>query len=348
MSQKKKVIHEGNAANKDMIVMTLPLLVMGVFFYGPRVIALALAAALTAKIADKFAAMLRGRRYDATENSSITTALIITLLMPATVRFEVLIIAVLAGVLVGKAAFGGYGCYPFNPAAVGYCIVAVSWPEEIFRYPQPQSWLINTQWTAENLWKVWSLADAPLTDGPSFVLKNGGLPQINTWNLLLGNYVGPLGVTACLVILACAVYLVLKKRLPLGAPVTFLLTAAVLVFLLPRAPEGAWMISILDNPMQRLQAVKYEMLSSAFIFSAVFLISDPCTLPKNKTSQCVYGFLIGISTIVFRYFGTYELGVCFSLLVVNSVSGYFDRMVANIQARRTAKKANRRKGARQP
>lgn len=57
--------------------------------------------------------------------------------MPVTVDIYVLIAAVIAGVLIGKEIFGGYGSYPFNPAAVGYVVAAVSWPEQVFRYPQP-------------------------------------------------------------------------------------------------------------------------------------------------------------------------------------------------------------------
>lgn len=348
MSKQKKILHEGNAANKDVIAMTMPLLVMGGFFYGPRVAVLALVAIVTAKLTDRLAALLRSRRYDPTENSSVAMALLITLMMPAAVPFKVVIVGVAAAVLLGKEAFGGYGSYPFNPAAVGYCIAAVSWPKEVFSYPQPQNWMQDTQWSIEKLWSTWVFKDATLVQGPSSVLKNGGLPKIDTWNLLLGNYVGPLGVTAALVIVACAVFLVLKKRVPLAAPVAFLITAAVLVFLFPRAPEGAWRISMLDNPLQRLEAVKFELLSSAFLFSAVFLIPEPSTLPKNKVSQCIYGILIGISTIIFRYFGTYELGVCFSLLIVNAVSGYFDRLVARVQAWFTARRANRRTEVMQP
>ncbi len=56
--------------------------------------------------------------------------------MPATVDWYVVIMAVLAGVLIGKEVFGGYGSYPFNPCCC-YAVAAVSWPEQVFRYPQP-------------------------------------------------------------------------------------------------------------------------------------------------------------------------------------------------------------------
>ena len=75
--------------------------------------------------------------YTNKDLSNESFSLIIALLMPATVDWYVVIMAVLAGVLIGKEVFGGYGSYPFNPAAVGYAVAAVSWPEQVFRYPQP-------------------------------------------------------------------------------------------------------------------------------------------------------------------------------------------------------------------
>ena len=128
----RRAIHEDNARNKDFIAMTMPRLAMGVFLYGPRVLLLALVGVITAKLSDRFAALLRGRSYDPTENLSVVVALVIVLMVPATVRYRVVVLAVLAAVLVSKEAFGGPGNYPFNPAAVGYCVEAGSFSEEMF------------------------------------------------------------------------------------------------------------------------------------------------------------------------------------------------------------------------
>lgn len=325
---KTPAIHEGNAYNKDIIAMCMPLLAMGTFFYGPRVLLLALIAVVTAKLADRAASMLRARRYDPTENISVAVALIMVLMMPATVQIRVVVMAVLVAVFVGKEAFGGYNSYPFNPAAVGYCVAAVSWPESIFRYPEPQNWFRITDWSLQNLFQIWRFQGTSLLEGPSSTLKNGGLPSIETWSLLFGDYLGPIGTTSCVVILACAVYLCVKKRLPLAAPLSFIATLAIIVFLFPRAPQDIWKIAPWLNWQQRLQSVKFELLSGALVFAAVFLVDEPCTLPKNNYSRIVYGVLLGFATAMFRYFGTYELGACFALLLVNAISGYFDRAIA--------------------
>ena len=55
---------------------------------------------------------------------------------------------------------------------------------------------------------------------------------------------------------------------------------------------------------------------------AISEIWDSC---QNETPDILYGALVGIATMGFRYFGVYETGVCFALLAVNSVSALIDR-----------------------
>lgn len=341
----KVVIHPDNGLNKDFIAMTMPLLAVGTFFYGPRTLVLALLAVITAKAADRMAYMLRGRKYDPTENISVTVALIIVLMMPVTVRFRVVVVAVLVAVLVGKEAFGGAGAYPFNPAAVGYCVSAISWSEEMFRYPEPINWVNVAAWwdnlaqkTPSALFDLFRFQNVQLVTGPSYTLKNGGLPTLDIWNLLMGNYAGPLGATCIIVILACGVFLWSKRRLPLSAPLAFIVTIAVITFAFPRAPWGAWQVMPWYNWAQRLETMKYELLAGGLVFSAVFLVPEPYTLPKNTLSRIIYGALLGFATTMFRYFGIFEMGTCFAFLLVNAISGYFDRAVAARAARKANKK----------
>ena len=77
--------------------------------------------------------------------------------------------AVLAGVLIGKEIFGGYGSYPFNPAAVGYAVAAVSWPDQVFRYPQP--------YTAIPLWDA---SGVPVSSAVEDTLRSGGMLNIGS------------------------------------------------------------------------------------------------------------------------------------------------------------------------
>ena len=123
-------------ANQDIVFMT-PLLALSDLFLRRAPCSNSRTAAFTAMLCDHLVAWLRHRPCDKTENSSIPSALVLVLLLPATVHYYVVVVSVAVAILLGKHAFGGYGHYPFNPAAFGYAVAAVSWPGEVFLYPVP-------------------------------------------------------------------------------------------------------------------------------------------------------------------------------------------------------------------
>ncbi|MDL2252998.1 RnfABCDGE type electron transport complex subunit D [Ruminococcaceae bacterium OttesenSCG-928-I18] len=322
MDETIRKVHIGYAYNRDMIVMMLPLYLMAFFYYGPRCLLLALVALLTARICDRISALLRSRPYDKTEYSSVTFALILVLMLPASVPYRVVVAAVIMAVLVAKEAFGGFESYPFHPAAVGFCMAAVSWPEHVLRYPSPQVWLVNSTTDFSQLLAGWRFTGAELVEGPSYALKAGGLPSIDLWNLFLGNYGGPVGVTSTAVLLACGIFLLVRGRINLVTPLCFLGTAALFALVFPR-----YVVEIVEfaDLLSRLEVVGYELLSGAMIFAAIFLVCEPGTQPKSTPARVVYGILLGVSTMLFRYFGIYELGACFAILVINAFMGFFER-----------------------
>ena len=120
----------------DLLWCAVPLTGMAWYYYGLRPVLLMLAALVTAYLCDCALAPLHGEGYRAHEPSSECFAALIVLLMPASVSYGIVIVAVIAAVLV-KEAFGGEGYYPFHPAAVGAAIAGVSWPEHVYYYPAP-------------------------------------------------------------------------------------------------------------------------------------------------------------------------------------------------------------------
>ena len=294
---------------RHLCFMAIPLLCMSCFLYGLRPLLLCGAALLTGNLCDRLVSLLRHRVYQADDFSNESFALVIALLMPATVDWYVLIAAVLAGVLIGKEVFGGYGSYPFNPAAVGYVVAAVSWPEQVFRYPQPYTGI-----------PLWDASGVPVSDTISETLRSGGSLNISALSLGLGEYAAPMGTGAALIILACGLFLWMQKDIRLSAAVSFLATSALIAFLWPRQ-VGVDGIDLL----LRLQCVRDELLTGAMLFSAVFLLNEPYTCAHHRLGRILYGVLVGAFTMGFRYFGVYETGVCFALLTVNSISGWMDR-----------------------
>lgn len=299
---------------KHICFLCVPLLRVSCYLYGLRPLLLCGFAVLMGNLCDRLISLLRRRVYQAGDYSNESFALVITLLMPATVDWYVLAAAILAGALIGKEVFGGYGSYPFHPAAVGYAVAAVSWPEQVFRYPAPYA----------NI-PLWDASGVATSSTISDTLRSGGLINISALSLVLGEYAAPMGTGAAIVLVACGLFLWMQKDVRLSASLSFLITAGLIVFFFPRQLGLTEGTAFTAGLVFRLRCVRDEMLTGAMLFSAVFLLNEPYTCAHHRRGRILYGVMVGAFTMGFRYFGVYETGVCFAILAVNSISGWLDR-----------------------
>ncbi len=320
METKQQFQQRYRAYTKDILWMCIPLFFVSFFYFGPRVLFLALVAMFIARICDWSVSFVRSRIYDRHDTSSLVFALLIVLLMPANVPVFVVASAVVMAVLVAKEAFGGTGNYLFHPVAVGFCSAVVCWPDLVTTHPQFQVWFVNLPETFSEFWQLWTFENASIVNGPSYYLKTTALPPVELLNLFLGNYAGPLGSALVAVILACSIFLLVRRRISPLVLLCFLGTMVLLTALFPRVvstPEfgqNEWFI--------RLQLSGYELLTGSTVFVGVFLAGDPTLLPSGKLQLAAYGILLGFFTVVFRYFGEFASGACFALLLTNALSGF--------------------------
>lgn len=311
--QEEELQHTGRYY-KHICFLCVPLLFVSCYLYGLRPLLLCGFAVLMGNLCDRLISLLRRRVYQAGDYSNESFALVITLLMPATVDWYVLAAAILAGALIGKEVFGGYGSYPFHPAAVGYAVAAVSWPEQVFRYPAPYA----------NI-PLWDASGVATSSTISDTLRSGGLINISALSLVLGEYAAPMGTGAAIVLAACGLFLWMQKDVRLSASLSFLITAGLIVFFFPRQLGLTEGTAFTAGLVFRLRCVRDEMLTGAMLFSAVFLLNEPYTCAHHRRGRILYGAMVGAFTMGFRYFGVYETGVCFAILAVNSISGWLDR-----------------------
>ena len=267
---------------KHICWMAVPPLCMACYLYGLRPLLLCGIAMLTGNLCDRLVSLLRHRVYQNSDLSNESFALVIALLMPVTVDIYVL-------------------------------VAAVSWPEQVFRYPQP--------YTAIPLWDA---SGVPVSSAIEDTLSSGGMLNYSSIALSLGEYAAPMGTGAALVLLACGLFLWSQKDAHMVASVSFLATCALIAFFFPRQ-AGLAESDVLVNALPRLQCVRDELLTGAVLFSAVFLINEPYTCAHHRMGRILYGVLVGVVSMGFRYYGVYETGVCFAVLAVNSISAWIDR-----------------------
>lgn len=285
----------------DVIIALLPLYAMAVYFYGIRAMALGFVGLFTAFAVDIICVLVSGKIPNIRDLSAVVTGMIIPLLMPASVRFSVVITAVIFAVIVVKHPFGGVGENIFNPAAAGMAFAIVCWPEEVFTYPVPFTKLPMII-DADTVFKT--------AVSPAKTLALGGLPSDKILELLLGNVPGPMGAVNILVLITCLIYLFVRRTVHIEVTLSFVAGAAAMAFLFPRASGG--------------ESVLYELMSGMLLFGAVFMINDPVTSPKRFIPMVVYGAITGAASILFRHLGSYEESMIFALLIMNSVTWMLD------------------------
>lgn len=292
------------------ILALLAILVVPVYFFGARPVIIVLIAVVTAMLMELiFKRWLFGLpRAEKHDYSSIVTAFIVSLLMPASVDYYIVIIAVVGGLLIGKYAFGGTGKNIFNPAALGVAIVGVSFPEQVLKFPVPGTWLPLTPHISEGANSI------VYATSPASIMNVGGTPQISGLSLLLGEYAGAMGATCVIALLAVFLFLTLRKAISFWITGSFLFTIACYACLFARTSTG------------RLNSVIFEVTSGVVLFGVIFMASDPHTSPLTTIGQILYGIFLGLVTMIFRQAGALDIEFIFVLLFANALSKEFDRL----------------------
>jgi electron transport complex protein RnfD len=295
---------------RDMLFTLTVLLVLPVVHYGPRPAVMAALTALVCGASEILFNLVQTRTTGISDASSLVTGMIITMLMPVNAPMWLPCAAGVFAILVAKGPFGSTGRNPFNPAAAGFAFAAICWPDLVFRYAQP---------VYKTMLPVFEDCAVQTVPSPAAVLKNGLKPDVLPLDMLWGNFAGPIGTTAILVVAACAVYLVFKRTARWEIMFFFMVAAVLIAAFFPR---------IACSP---LTSVKYEMMSGSVFFCAVFMATDPVTSPHTVRGRCLYGALAGALVMLFRFFGAFEQGAAFAILIANAVTPIIDGLICGTE-----------------
>lgn len=331
---KRQPTAESNNYYADTLWCCVPLLTVSCYYYGLRPALLMLVALVTSYLCDCLVVPLHGADYRPAGPSSACFAALVVLLMPASVSYVVVIVAVVAAVL-AKEVFGGDGHYPFHPAAVGVVVAGVSWPETVFTYPAPGTML-----------PLGGNKFSGLVSGMNATLRAGGLPTATTTNLLVGNVEGPLGASAVLVVLACGLFLLCRGHVKLSTFLPFMVVCVGIPWLFPQLNELPVFSLPWQYVRQRIYLEKYILLSGTMVFGGLFLAGEPVTQPNRTASRIIYGVALGLATVAFRYYSVYETSVCFALLIVGAIPEWLDRISSRAERMRFRRKEEQRRAKR--
>jgi Na+-transporting NADH:ubiquinone oxidoreductase subunit B len=85
----------------------------------------------------------------------------------------------------------------------------------------------------------------------------------------------------------------------------------------------------------------YHLVMGGFAFGAVFMATDPVTGAQTDTGKWIYGFLIGVMSILIRVVNpAYPEGVMLAILVMNMFAPLIDHFVVQSNISRRLKRAS--------
>lgn len=239
---------------------------------------------------------------------SIFVGLFLGLVLPLNTPIMIVILGSLFASIVGKFLFGGFGNNIFNPALVGYLFITIAFASVISShggYLNPSEMDAVTKATP-----LTNIANVSGVGSYKTLVK----PYGNLWNFFFGTIPGAVGETSAFLCIIAYIYLSIKKVIKWKIPLVYVLTVFGITFMIGNYHElSIW------YPL-------FQILSGGLMFGAVFMATDPVTSPTTPVGQILYGFFLGILTVIFRYLTPFPEGVMLSILTMNLFVFILDRI----------------------
>ncbi|MDR0728968.1 MAG: NADH:ubiquinone reductase (Na(+)-transporting) subunit B [Prevotellaceae bacterium] len=262
------------------------------------------------------AAQLRGHEVN---EGFLVTGMLIPLIMPVDVPLWMVGLATAFAVIIGKEIFGGTGMNIFNPALLARAFIFFSYPSHI---SGDRVWVAGLQ----------SPSGVEVTTGatPLAEAAAGHIDRLPSMaDLFFGFIPGSIGETSTLAVLIGAVILLYTGVA--SWKIMFSCVAGLLA-------TGFLMNWLAVNPYMSLPPY-YHLCMGGFAFGAVFMATDPVTAAQTEIGKWLYGFLIGVLTMLIRVFNEgYPEGMMLAILLMNAFAPLIDHYVVASHIRRRLKR----------
>lgn len=308
---------------RNVVYALLPLAAYAIYLFGISALFLILICVVSARLTEHLFSYL-GDSELPTDLSSVITGILLALTLPPGFPFWMAAIAGFVSIAMGKVMFGGLGFNPFNPALLGRAFVQAAFPVAITTWTPPMlsgrfmefipsSLALPFMTPASvNEW-VNGMVDGYSGATPLAQWKFAG-EEGDTLQLLLGSVDGSAGETSALLILACGAYLVYRKMMDWRIPAYVLGGAFVSAFIF-----NLYDASSFPTPL-------FVLFSGGLMLGAVFMASDMVGTPVTPMGVAIYGLLIGLVTVIIRYFGGLPEGVMYAILLGNAMTPLIEQM----------------------
>ena len=302
-----------------VIIALLPSAAAGCVFFGPRAAAVMAVCVISCIIFEALSRIVMKREQTVSDLSAIVTGLLLGMNLPATVPFYIPVIGSFIAIVIVKQLFGGIGQNFANPAIAARIVLMLSFTSHMSNWVTPYfySGAVDAETSATPLAAGW----VNYTESG----VNYKMAPFTFSEMLWGETGGCIGETCAIALIVGGLFLIFAKVISAATPVAFIGSFAVLTLIYTGS----------------LTETVYGVLAGGLLLGAFFMATDYATTPVTAKGKIIFGIGCGVITFIIRTFGSYPEGVSFSILLMNLLTPYIDRLTAAVPfgAKKPVKKA---------
>jgi len=275
----------------DVVIALVPAAIFGCVVFGWRA-ALVLAVCIASCFIFEFLwNIILKKQQSAFDLSAIVTGLLLGMNLPSTIPLWMAVVGSFVAIVIVKQLFGGIGHNFANPAMTARIVLMVSFPVAMTSYIEPFT------------------VDAVSSATPLAALYGDAASAVTVKDAFFGIQGGCIGETSAFLLIIGGLYLVLRRVINPIIPVCFIGTVA--------------LASLIAG-----QNVGLCIFSGGLMLGAIYMATDYTTSPTTNLGKAIFGICCGLITFIIRNFGALPEGVSYSILLMNILTPYINRLTA--------------------
>ena len=271
----------------DVVIALMPALIASVIIFGFRALLVEAVCVAGCVLSEFIWQKLMHQKVTVGDLTAVVTGLLLAFNLPVGIPIWQALVGCIVAIIGVKQLFGGVGKNFVNPAITARIVMFLAFSVSM---------------------TTWVFPDAVSTATPLGLIHIGQIDQLpSLMNMFLGVRGGCLGETSVLALLLGGIYLVIRKVITWHTPVVYIATVFLFTLALGQQPV-------------------YQIMSGGLMLGAIFMATDYVTTPYTAIGKVIFGLGAGILTVIIRVYGNYPEGVSYSILLMNILTPYINRI----------------------
>ena len=291
-------IHSGDSTQKimlDVVIAMFPAAVVSVVLFGLKALWIIATCVISAVLSEYLFNLACGKKSTIHDLSAVVTGLLLALNLSTRVPLWQCALGSVFAIVIVKGVFGGIGKNIVNPAIAARVLMLLTFTTV--------GGGANPTLQGENVL---------VSSATPLVGLNEGTQSATLSQLFLGTHGGTIGETCALALILGFIYLVVRKVIKWYVPAAYVATT----FLCYIVFTGNFTLAL------------SHVLAGGLLLGAIFMATDYVTTPVTNLGRVVFCVGCGLLTFYIRQFGSYPEGVSISILVMNLLVPFIEKLTA--------------------